>query len=82
MEHETKYKVGERITVRDDILVGQEFDGHCCFAEWMLPMLGGTFIIDEAGVNGYGEDRYYIERYGCNLSNHMIKENQFVVELI
>lgn len=81
MGEETKYKTGQKVTVRSDITVGGRLDG-CLFADFMKPMLGRTVVVTRAIVNSHGQERYFIESFDCYLSNSMIEENQFIVELI
>lgn len=68
----SKYKVGDRVRVRKDLVVNKKYDGGCRFAEGMKEKIGCVGTIKEVRLSSDGwnvgdyaigifDDRYYVD---------------------
>lgn len=71
VENSMKYKVGDKVRVRKDLIVDKEY-GNDCFVIGMKGMLGKTVTIDSVNE---GAEIYRIKECGFHWTEEMFEEN-------
>ena len=71
VEDTMKYKVGDKVRVREDLVVDKEY-GNDCFVIGMKGMLGKTVTIDSVNE---GAEVYRIKECGFHWTEEMFEEN-------
>ena len=71
VENSMKYKVGDRVRVRKDLIVNEVY-GNDCFVIGMKGMLGKTVTIDSVNE---GAEKYRIKECGFHWTEEMFEKN-------
>lgn len=68
-----KYKIGDKVRVRSDLLVGKKYNGGCNFTSAMKSLKGEIVIISDICFNSDGMTRYRLLEKGFHWSDDMFE---------